>query len=449
MANRRAVVIGAGMAGLTTARVLADRVEEVTIVERDELPDQPADRKGVPQGRHAHGLLPSGEQVLQDLFPGLMEDLEAGGAQRGSSSSVKWWQFGGYRVDAPGRTGLFSSRCFLENMVRKQVLALPRVSLVGAGVRGLALQSGRATGVLTEVGGQSQHIPADLVLDASGRGCQAARWLDAAGYPSPEVAQVTIDMAYATRMYRRTPGRLPNDTWMVTIGDPDSNRRFGVAFPIEGPRWIVTLAGVHGDRAPTDDAGFLEFAQTLPTSDVADVIRHEEPLTPIVTHRLPSNQWRHFEKLDRHLPGFLAIGDAICSFNPIYGQGMSSAAFQAVALGSSIDALGIDSPTLPARFYKSAAKVIANSWAIAVGGDFAFRDTTGPKPPLVNRINGYVRKVVIAAQYDPIVARAIWEVQGLLAPPPSLMKPQIMARVLRTARKGPRGLPVEPLGAVA
>lgn len=445
MVDRGAVVVGASMAGLLAARVLTDRVEEVTIVERDDLPDQPADRKGVPQGRHAHGLLPSGEQVLRNLFPGLMEDLEARGAQRTTTSSVKWWQFGGYRVDVPGITGMFFSRCFLENMLRRRVLELPRVSLVRGAVEGLAVESGRARGVVAEVDGQCQRFPADLVLDASGRGCQAARWLETAGFPAPSVANVTIDMAYATRLYRRTPGRLPDDTWIITIADPDGNRRFGVAFPIEGARWIVTLAGVHGDRAPTDDAGFLEFAETLPTGDVAEVIRHEEPLTPIVTHRLPSNQWRHFEKLNRHLPGFLAIGDAICSFNPIYGQGMSSAALQAVALGSSIDAAGIDSPSLAARFYKAAAKVIANPWAIAAGGDFAFPETTGPKPPMVDRINSYVKKAVIAAQYDPIVAKAMWEVQGLLAPPPSLMKPQVMARVLRTARKGPRGLSAQVL----
>ena len=326
MADRGAVVVGASVAGLLAARVLADRVEQVTIVERDDLPDQPADRKGVPQGRHAHGLLPSGERVLRSLFPGMMEDLAAGGAQRTTTSSVKWWQFGGYRVAVPGMTGMFFSRCFLENMLRQRVLDLPHVSLVRAGVQGLAVESGRARGVVAEVGSQSQRIPGDLVLDASGRGCHAARWLEAAGFSAPDVAQVTIDMAYATRLYRRTPGRLPDDTWIITIADPDGNRRFGVAFPIEGLRWIITLAGVHGDRAPTEDAGFLEFAETLPTGDVAGVIRHEEPLTPIVTHRLPSNQWRHFEKLDRHLPGFLAIGDAICSFNPIYGQGMSSAA---------------------------------------------------------------------------------------------------------------------------
>ncbi|HUE60698.1 MAG TPA: hypothetical protein VMO88_14050 [Acidimicrobiales bacterium] len=437
------------MAGLLAARVLADRVDDVTIVERDELPEEPVSRKGVPQGRHAHGLLPSGEMVLRDLFPGIMEDLEAGGAQRSTAGSVKWWQFGGYRVEVPELRGMFFSRCFLEDTVRKRVLAIPGVSLVSAGVRGLAVEAGQVRGVVAEADGQSRQIPADLVMDASGRGCQAARWLESAGYPVPDVAQVTVEMAYATRLYRRTPGRMPDETWMITIGDPDGSRRFGVAFPIEGPRWIVTLGGVHGDRAPTDDDGFLRFAETLPTGDVADVILNEEPLTPIVTHRLPSNQWRHFEKLDRQLPGFLAIGDAICSFNPIYGQGMSSAALQAVALGSSIDADGIDSPSLGNRFYKAAAKVIANPWAIAAGGDFAFPETTGPRPPMVDRINSYVKKVVIAAQYDPVVARAIWDVQGLLAPPPSLMKPQIMVRVLRTARKGPRGLAVSRVGAPA
>ena len=245
--------------------------------------------------------------------------------------------------------------------------------------------------VVAEVDGQSQRIPGDLVLDTSSRSTRQAvvggSWL-----LCPDVAQVTIDMAYATRLYRRTPGRLPDDTWIITIADPDGNRRFGVAFPIEGLRWIVTLAGVHRDRAPTEDAGFLEFAETLPTGDVAGVIRHEEPLTPIVTHRLPSNQWRHFEKLDRHLPGFLAIGDAICSFNPIYGQGMSLPHASGRRAGLVHRRARHRLALLAARFYKAAAKVIANPWAIAAGGDFAFPETTGPKPPMVDSINSYVRR---------------------------------------------------------
>jgi 2-polyprenyl-6-methoxyphenol hydroxylase-like FAD-dependent oxidoreductase len=291
------------------------------------------------------------------------------------------------------------------------------------------------------------RLPARFTVDASGRGSRVAHWLAEAGYPEPPVARVHMDMTYATRLYRRTAGRLPDGTWIVTISDPELSGRLGVAFPIEGDRWIVTLAGFHGDNAPADDAGYLAFAESLPTGEVAGIIRGEEPAGEIVTHRLPSNQWRHLEKVKRHPRRFLAMGDALCSFNPIYGQGMSSAALQAVALGTCLDRYGPASDGLPGDFYRAAAKIIANPWAIAAGGDFCYPQTTGPKPPLVDRLNRYVKKAVIAAQHDPAVATAIYQVQNLLAPPPSLMKPPVLVRVLRSARKGPTGGAVSAPGA--
>src|SRR5439155_1697571 len=280
--NGGAVVIEASMAGLLTARVLADRFDQVTVIDRDDLPPGPDSRKGVPQGRHAHGLLASGELVFRDLFPGLMEDLVTAGAERVSVRQARWWQYGGYRVACPAPEGTFLSRPFLEAGVRQRVLSRPNV------------------------------------------------------------------------------------------------KRLAVAFPIEGDRWIVTLAGFHGDNAPADDAGYLAFAESLPTDDVAGIIREEEPASPIVTHRLPSNQWRHFEKVKAHPGHFLAMGDAICSFNPIYGQGMSSAALQAAALGACLDRYGPASDGLSRRFYRDTTKIIANAWGISAGGDFSYPQTTGP-----------------------------------------------------------------------
>ena len=323
--------------------------------------------------------------------------------------------------------------------MRQRVLSLPNVTLLRAAAYGLDVRDGHVTGVVTGDAGGPATVPAQFTVDTSGRGSRVGHWLREAGYPEPPVAQVHIDMTYATRLYRRTAGRLPDGTWIVTISDPDQSKRLAVAFPIEGGRWIVTLAGFHGDNAPADDAGYLAFAESLPTDEVAGIIRDEEPAGPIVTHRLPSNQWRHFEKVQRHPGRFLAMGDAICSFNPIYGQGMSSAALQAVALGTCLDRYGPASDGLPRRFYHATAKIIANPWAIAAGGDFCYPQTTGPRPPLVDRLNRYVKKAVIAAQHDPAVATAMYQVQNLLAPPPSLMKPPVMMRVLRSARKGPTG----------
>jgi 2-polyprenyl-6-methoxyphenol hydroxylase-like FAD-dependent oxidoreductase len=199
----------------------------------------------------------------------------------------------------------------------------------------------------------------------------------------------------------------------------------------------VTLCGFFGDHAPTDDPGFLSFAEGLPTNDIASVLRRAEPLTPIVTHRLPSNQWRRFEKLKKPPAGFVTIGDGFCSFNPVYGQGMSSAAQQAIALRQAVQKHGFASPGLPRSFYKAAARIIANPWQIAAGADFCYPEATGPRPPFIDALNVYLRKAIIAAQHDPGVAFAIANVQNLLAPPPSLLLPQIALRVWKSTRRSP------------
>jgi 2-polyprenyl-6-methoxyphenol hydroxylase-like FAD-dependent oxidoreductase len=436
MGEGRAVVVGASMGGLLAARVLADRADHVTVVERDELPDGPQQRKGVPQGRHAHGLLPAGEQILRTLFPGLIEDLVAAGAQQVPTAMSAWWQGGGYRVNTaelPAAT--FFSRPFLEHGVRRRLQELPGVSFVTASARTLEAENGRVRGITVEDDEGTSTLRSDLVVDATGRGSAAPRWLQSLGFEAPPVAQVHVDLAYATRLYRRTPGFVPDGSWFVTISDPPAGKRIAVAFPIEGDRWIVTLAGCHGDHPPTDDDGHLAFARSLPTQDIARLVEHEEPLGPIVSHRLPSNQWRHYDALRRHPAGFLAIGDAVCSFTPVYGQGMTSAAQQAMALGRVVDRRGLHAPDLWRTFYKQAKKVIANPWAIAAGADFAFPETTGPKPPGTDVVNRYVGRVILASQRDPVVAAALWDVQGLLAPPPSLMRPAIALRVLRAGRR--------------
>jgi 2-polyprenyl-6-methoxyphenol hydroxylase-like FAD-dependent oxidoreductase len=443
MAERQVVVVGASMAGLLAARVLADHADSVIVVDRDVLPAGPEARKGVPQGRHAHGLLPSGERVVADLFPGLLEDLVAAGAQRVTTTDGRWWQGGGYRIDCPDApSATFFSRPFLEWGVRRRVEALPNVSFLRASARRLVAAGDRVVAVEIEAeDGSQSSLRADLSVDASGRGSIASRWLEELGYAAPAVDQVRIDMAYASGVFTRTPGRVPDRSWYVTIGDMPRSKRFGVAFPIEDDRWIVTVGGCHGDHPPTDADGHLAFVESLPAGDIADVVRNEERLGPLVPHRLPSNQWRHFDALDRHPAGFLALGDSICSFNPVYGQGMSSAAQQAAALAACVGRSGIGDARLWAAFYREAKKVIASPWAIAAGADFVFPETTGPKAPGTDLINRYLAKVAVASQHDVKVATALWDVQGLLAPPPSLLKPSTVVRVLRAARRGPTGAP--------
>lgn len=437
-----AVVIGASMAGLLTARVLADRFERVTIVERDELPDGPASRKGVPQGRHAHVLLVSGERVIRELFPGLAEELVAGGAVVAHWPEGRWWQNDGYRV--PSGTDLDAmglSRPYLEHGVRGRVLALPNVQVVAASARGLAVAGDRVTGVEVEDGdGDGRRVvSADFVVDCTGRGSQASAWLEQAGYPVPPVAEVRMDMAYASRILHRAPGLEAGRRWFVCASTPPVRTRGAVLFPIEGQRWMLTFAGFHGDRPPTDEEGFRAFARSLPTQDIAEILESAEPDGPIYSHRMPFSQWRHFEKCRRAPAGFVALGDAICSFNPIYGQGMATAALEARALGRVLDRSDPASPGTPRRFYKAAKKIIRDPWQIAVGNDFLLPETTGPKPFGTDAANWFVMKALVAAQHDPVINGVLIDIQNLLVRPPSMGRPDLVFRVFNGSRKGPTG----------
>jgi hypothetical protein len=248
------------------------------------------------------------------------------------------------------------------------------------GVNRLTGHDGRVTGVVTGEGEDEPAIYADLVVDGSGCGSRDGAWLEALGGAAPPVAQVRIDMGYASRLLHRTPGQLPDRTWIATLGHAPAEqaaRHSGAG----GRRALADPGRVLRRPRPTGDAGFLAFADTLPTGDIPDLLRQAEPLTPIARYTTPSEQWRHFKKLRRPPASFVAIGDAVCSFNPIYGPGMSSAALQAAALGRCVANHGLASPALPRRFYRSAAKSVTRTWTIAAGGDSFYPETAAPGHP--------------------------------------------------------------------
>ncbi|HET7721783.1 MAG TPA: hypothetical protein VFK43_17575 [Acidimicrobiales bacterium] len=437
-----AVVIGGSMAGLSAAAVLARRFDSVVIVERDVVPDHPADRKGVPQGRHAHGLLPPGMIRLEGWFPGLIEELVAAGAPLLDIGNDALWFQGGYRRRFPtGIRGPLASRALLEFHVRRRTLALPNVTLrAGAGVVGL-LTDGEGTQVTGVHLADGTDLPADLVVDASGRQGRSLRWLEELGYDAPPTTEIAIDVAYASRIFRRDPAHQPGFEFAVVLAGPPTGRQ-AVAFPLEGGRWIVTLAGLHGERPPSDDAGFLAFARSLPSPEIAELVESSAPLGPIVTHRLHSNQRRHVERLRRVPGGLVLLGDAVCSFNPTYGQGMTTATLQAEALGQALDRV----PTLDARmvkaFYKRAARAITPAWQVTTGADFALPATQGKKAPGTDLLNRYMPHVFKAAQVDEAVCLRVIEVTTLLRPPPALLTPAMLLRVFRASRRVPAAAPV-------
>ena len=430
-----AVVIGGSISGLLAARVLSDHFEKVTIVERDRFPGGADDRKGVPQGRHAHALLPRGHMILERFFPGLSGELISRGAATGDRGLVTRRHVpGGYLARfATGKPGLYASRPLLESQVRNRVRALANVTVLeGHAVTGLLHDAAgrRVEGVAIEGrDAPAGEVPADLVVDAGGRGSRAPAWLRRMGYEPPREERIEIGVGYTTRLYRSRPHDLPRTK--ICIIQPGPREHRGAAmFRIEGERWMVTLAGWVGERAPADEEGFVEFARGLPTPDIYDVIKDAEALGEAVQYNFPSNLRRRYERLRRHPGGYLVVGDALCSFNPIYGQGMSVAALEAESLAECLQGGPVD---LPRRFYRRVAKVIDTPWRLAAGADLAHPKVVGSRTPATRIANWYVGNVLRAATLDEEVCRAFMMVSGLVAPPSTLFRPRIALRVLGRA----------------
>ena len=441
MGRKQAIVLGASMAGLGAARALVNHFERVTLVERDPLATSSESRKGVPQGQHAHGLLPSGYRILSDYFPGMMDELVADGALSGDlTGDFLWYQYGGWKLRADsGLTAIVVSRPHLERKVRERVLALSRLSRLTL----LHDHDGeepvfdkatrRVTGlrVRDRASGAARELEADLVVDALGRGSPSPAWLAAWGYGAVDETRVPIEVGYATAIFERRPGDLYGTTGAVIAGTAPQSTRFAAVLGAEGDRWVITLAGCLGDYPPTELTAWKAYAATLPTPDVANLVRDRQPIGPIASFRFPANRHRHYERLARYPEGFLVTGDAVCSFNPIYGQGMSVALSEARALD---DCLAAGDGDLARRFFGETARIVASPWAIATGEDYRYPQVEGRRPPGYALVSRYMERAHHAARRDPVVLRRFFEVASLLAPPPAMMAPAIAWRVLLGGR---------------
>lgn len=440
-----AVVLGASMGGLLAARALASHFARVTLVERDALPERDESRKGVPQSNHAHGLLASGYQAMDEYFPGMMDELEALGAPRGDVvGDFLWFQYGRWKLrHDSGLRGITVSRPCLEAAIRRRVKALPNVTFL-EGAEGVkpAFDTGtsRVTGLVvrSKDGAAQETLGADLVVDASGRGSQSPRWLEESGCGHPEEITVKVNVGYATRTFARKPGEFFGSMGGIVSGTPPASTRYGAVLAAEHARWVVTLVGILSDYPPTDEAGWVAFAETLPVRAVHQLVTSAQPLTDIVSYRFAANQRRVYERMSRFPPGYLVIGDAVCSFNPIYGQGMSVAATEAKALDECLT-VGLDG--LSQRFYARTRRIVDIPWAIATGEDLRFPQVEGRRPPGFGLVNRYLERVHAMASSDPVVCRKFFDVLNLLAPPPSLMSPGVAWRVLGRSKPQGEGSP--------
>ena len=444
-----AVVIGGSMAGLLAARVLADHFEQVTVVDRDWFPERPEFRKGVPQARHLHVLLGRGLESLERLFPGFEADLVAAGAPVVEAPETLWLNAAGWarRYPSPLRL-LGASRELIEWQARTRVTRLGNVRLLEAReVTGLlpGLSKRAVTGVRLRSRGPGDQtdcesdLQAGFVVDASGRASRAPQWLAALGYQPPEETRINPFLGYATRQYK-IPASFQADWRMVVINaKPPTNGRTGALFPIEGGRWMIGMVGAGRDYPPTDQAGFLEFARGLRSPLLYETIKDAEPISPIYSYRHTDNLRRHFERLRRWPERFVVLGDATCSFNPIYAQGMTVVAMTAVALDHALAEhrrrSGEDLAGFARRFQRQVAKTNSGAWTMATSEDLRYPWTEGARLGLPTRImHRYADRVLEVANGNPKVNTAFVNVVNLRDPPTALFHPMVLLPVLARRR---------------
>ena len=444
--GERAVVIGGSMAGLMAARVLSDYFDNVTILERDHIDDHPSVHKSIPQGNQLHLLLAGGHQALSRLHSGFTEFLIASGAvpiRVGIDAAAfmpegKVYSIGG-SVKEPRDLGFAhysASRGLLEHCLRRLTLAIKNVSLVtNCSVRELAYANGRVCGVSCNSDGRdgaAETLTADFVIDAGGRGSQAPAWLRRLGFAEPPTTTIGVDFAYTGAKFRLRVNS-PFEKLLFAPGRGPNFPQAAIIEEIEGGVWHLILAGRFGDFAPTDEAGFFAFAKSFYTPVFYELVADAERVSDIIPHRFPTSIQRHYERLAEFPECFLVIGDAICSFNPIYGQGMSSAALQAEALQRILaQRAEADGGTkgLGREFFPKAAEVISTPWALAAGGDLAFPQTQGERPPNAAETAAYFASLDRLCAEDPDVLQLGAEVFALIKPISALFDEPLRSRVI-------------------
>ena len=437
--GRRAVVVGAGLGGLSVAGALANSFERVEILERDRLTAIVGSRSGTPQDRHPHALLAGGLRALDEIFPGYADNLARAGAVPVRVAQEIQFERPDFGV-APKRdfgiSLLCASRPLIEFVLRHRAETTANIVLrpqcrvteivpakTNDAVQGVRIDAGS---------GSSEMIAADLVVDASGRGALTLALVDALDWQRPEVTEVGVDISYASAIVGIPPDAPPDWKLAVTFPDPPHLAWSAVLLPIEGHRWMVLVANRGASKRLETWESFLEACRSLITPTIYDALRRAEPPDGIRHYGFPASLWRHFERLPRLPRGLLPVGDALCRFNPVYGQGMSVAAKQGRLLQDvSGRALAEADPlaALQTGFMAEVASVLETPWNMSTGPDLAFPSTRGSRPEKFEEAQQFEVALFRAVVADPVVHRALTEVGQLLQPNSLLQTPDIVRRI--------------------
>jgi flavin-dependent dehydrogenase len=431
-----AIVIGGGIAGLLAARVLLNHFEKVTLLERDHYPEEPVFRPGVPQGRHVHVLLLRGQRLLETFFPGLLQKLLAQGAIRHEYANGTLYYYGGGRC--PRTTTLLQgwncSRLLIEWQIRQELTKYDQLQMIeGHEVCGLLFHQDTVLGVQYRARNHTlknprQDLYADLVIDTSGSSSRVPQWLQELGYEKPKETETHTFLGYATRFYERSA---QIDQKSLVIQSTQGKRRGGALMAIEGDRWMAVLAGTQQDYPPTNDAEYLEFARSLPETALYEFLKQATPVSPIYGYRRPTNRIRHFELLSRLPEHFLVMGDAVCSFNPVYGQGMTVAALEAKILDERLS-MWKGQKGFSRSFQRKLARVFAPPWQLALTADSLGTPQASHQleSPILRGSRWYMDRLIALLPYDQKVFLTFLQVIHMLRSPSTLIHPGVLIKVI-------------------
>ena len=440
---RTVVVIGAAMAGLLAAAALARDGRTVTVLDRDDLPEIPAPRRGVPQGRQPHLLLHRGLRAVEDLLPGFTEELRAAGGVAVDTGDLAWLASSGWAPRARQLDVVLATRPLLEHLLRVRVAALPGVRVVG-GARATGLRRGARDGprwwveVAGDAGGTRDAAghawPADLVVDASGRSSRLPVWLDVLGVAPAAVEEVDAQVGYATVRVRLPADRV-GAAGVVVL--QQRGHGGGLALPAEGGWWTVTAVGAGEQRPPRDLPGLRAFLAALPDDSLARIAAAGPLDGDVVTYRQTGNRRHRYDRVPRWPDGLVVVGDALCAFDPVYGQGITVAALEAHTLRDADGRGRLTAPGGAARAVRDSLRLGALPWQIATGEDRTLAGLPGPRSPVAALTGTWITELGRMSAHGDVVAQdALSRVYHLVAPPTTLFHPRLVGRALRTRLRG-------------
>ncbi|OBI53277.1 NAD(P)/FAD-dependent oxidoreductase [Mycobacterium sp. E796] len=439
-----AIVLGASIGGLLAARVLADFYDTVTVVERDVLPDGPQTRRGVPQGAQPHTLPTRAAGIMDRLFPGFLDELVAGGARVWNDGDLSrlWLTFSGHPLIRSGKVPDPESivihhahRPFLEWNLRRRVRGIPNVKFLDAHdvVRLTSSpQRERVTGIVLAPrdSGAERTLTADLVVDTTGRGSRTPLLLEQLGYRPPREDKLTVHVTYASMRVYVAPGTL-RENFIINAAEPGRPVAFAM-FGGEDDTYVLAVQTMAGRPVPTDRAALLNSLTDVAPPHALAAARSAEPLTDVAQYKFPSNRWRRYDKLERMPDGLIVMGDAMCNFNPLYGQGMSVAAIEALILR---DCLEGGEQGLPRRFFGQAAKEIGVAWRAAVASDLALPQIAGNRTVSMRLRNAYLDHVLSAAETEPVIVQKFLRMMNMVSERAELFHPSTMLQTIARPRK--------------